>query len=469
MVGERAIFFDAYSLYQSNGPYAYENRDGKFKVLKDDSVYRSIDSVPISIISLVQDKRKQYLSIRAEGTTLYLLIDKKHDYLKNCRSVSYWEDEFEKHTDKYSHINYQSPLISFNGDKNDLVFGKYLPVSWFSIQCPKQIQDSFKIESKVQDNTHYWTIEEITNNMSSFLSQEEFDKELEIEQARLLAEKIEKERRDSIADVTTICEAVILHTAKAEEILREKNIDNYRDEETIYLSIYGYEERVLNPYFKDRIERYYIGYALGEVFRFPASALSFTDESARAFIESRSLDDGLQRRKSVAQKNDEVRREEYLQQLIERTEWMYERLQALEKFRQQKRILILDQEYSFSSYQFGLKFEFYNCYQKAIKYINLTITAYNRVGDIQRDDLGSSKKDIRCIGPLEKGETGIYDFDELFWDERDIIHRLVATNIKVTFMDNSTLSYSGQKNVELHTAGHYAEEEMRLLHEGEKK
>ena len=124
MVGERAIIFDAYSSFLSNGPFAYENKDGKFKVLKDNVVYQSIDSVPISIISIVQDKRKQYLSVRAEGATLYLLIDKKHDYLKNCRSVSYWEEEFEKLTDNYSHISYQSPLISFNGDKNDLVFGK---------------------------------------------------------------------------------------------------------------------------------------------------------------------------------------------------------------------------------------------------------------------------------------------------------------------------------------------------------
>ena len=56
MVGERAIIFDAYSSFLANGPYAFENKDGKFKVLKDNSIYQRIDSVPISIISLVQDK-----------------------------------------------------------------------------------------------------------------------------------------------------------------------------------------------------------------------------------------------------------------------------------------------------------------------------------------------------------------------------------------------------------------------------
>ena len=210
-----------------------------------------------------------------------MLIDKKHNYLKNCRSVSYWEDEFEKFTDNYSHISYQSPLISFNGDKNDLVFGKYLPVSWFSIQCPKQIQDSFKIESKVQDKAYYWTVEDITKSISLFLSQEEFDKEWAIEHARIQAEKREKERLDSIADMTTVCEAKILHTSQAETILKGKGIDNYDDEETMYFSIYGYEEELINPYFKDRFRQLYKGYALGKELTFPASALSFTDESAK--------------------------------------------------------------------------------------------------------------------------------------------------------------------------------------------
>ena len=467
MVGERAIIFDAYSSFLANGPYAFENRDGKFKVLKDNSIYQRIDSVPISIISLVQDKRKQYLSIRTEGETLFLLIDKKHDYLKNARSVSYWEDEFEKITENYSHISYQSPLISFNGNKTDLVFGKYLPVSWFSIQCPKQIQDAFKIENKIQNKTYYWTTEDIANNLSSFLSQEEFETELAIEQARLLAEKKERERLDSIADVTTICEAKILHTSEAKTILKGGNIDRYEDEETMFFSIFGYEEKEINPYFKDRRQQLYRGYALGKELVFPASALSFIDESSKAFIESRGMTD-VDRRKEVAQKNDEKRREEFLQDIIDRTDWLLGRINALEKFRQQKRILIVSQEYSFSDYQFGLKFKFYNCYQKEIKYINLTICAYNRVGDLQRDDLGRSKKDVRCIGPLEKGEVASYDFDELFWDDNDIIHRLVVTYVKVTFMDNSVITYSGQKGVELHMADHYAEEESKILHEGEK-
>ena len=468
MVGERIIIFDAYSTFLSHGPYAYENKEGKFKVMKDNAIYQSIDSVPVSVLGLVPDKRKHYLSIRAEGATLFLLIDKKHDYLKNTRSISYWEDEFEKFTEKYSHILYQSPLISFNGEKNDLILGKYLPISWFSIQCPKQIQDAFKIENKIQDKTHYWTLEDITQNISSFLSQEEFEKEWAIEQARLLAEKKERERLDSIADVNTICEAKILHTAEAKTILKGGNIDRYDDDETMYLSIFGYEEEVINPYFKDRRRQLYKGYALGKELCFPASALSFTDDSAKAFIEARGMA-GVDRRKEVAQVNDEKRREEYIQDIIDQTDWLLGRLDALEKFRKQKKILIIGQDYSYSHYQFGLKFKFYNCYQKEIKYINLTICAYNRVGDLQRDDIGQSKKEVRCIGPLEKGEVGTYDFDELFWDENDIIHRLVVTNVKLTFMDNSVVSYSGQKSVELHMSDHYAEEEMRILHEGEKK
>lgn len=467
MVGNRAIFYNAYSSYLNNGPYAYENRDGKFKVLKDGSVYQSIDSVPVSIIGIAQDKKKQYLSIRAEGATLFLLIDKKHNYLNNTRSVSYWEEEFGKLTDNYSNISYLSQLITFNGDKKGLVFGEYLPVSWFSIQCPTQFQDVFKIECSVQNKSYYWTLDDIKRNISSFLSNEEYDTKQAIEQARILAELREKERLDSIADVTTICEAKILHTTEAGAILEKKNINKYDEEDTLYLSIYGIEDKETGPSYNKKNVRYYKGYTLGEEFSFPASALSFTDESAKAFIESRG-NAGIERRKAVALKNDDKRGDEYVQRIVERAEWQLERLNALEKFRQQKKILIISQEYSYSSYQFGLKFGFYNCYQKDIKYVNLTITAYNRVGDVQRDDVGRSKTEVRCIGPLEKGEIASYDFNDLFWDENDIINKLVVTNVKITFMDNTVVSYSGQKAVELHMARHYAEEQMKILQEGKK-
>lgn len=466
MVGERVLIFNAYSSFLSNGPYAYEDKEGKFKVLKDYAVYQSIDSVPISVLEIIQVKKKQYLHIKAEGTSYYLLLDKKNDYLSNTRSLSYWENEFSKITPDLLYVSYLSPLINFDGDKKGLTFEKYIPVSWFSVQSPKRFQDPFTIECQVRSKTYCWTLDEINSNISSFLSRSAYETEKAIEEARILAELREKERRDSIADVTTICEAIILHTTEAGAILEKKNIDSYNENDTLYLSIYGFEDKEVGSTYNKKTVRHYKGYALGEEFSFPATALSFPDESTKAFIESRGKA-GVERRKAVALNNDDKRGEEYIQRVVARAERQLERLNALEKFRQQKKILILSQEYSFSSYQFGLKFDLFNCYQKDIKYVNMTISAYNSVGDLQRDDIGRSKTDIRCIGPLEKGEIGTYDFDKLFWDENDIIQKLVVTNVKVTFMDNSVLSYSGQKNVELHTSNHYAEEQLKILKEGE--
>ena len=48
-----------------------------------------------------------------------------------------------------------------------------------------------------------------------------------------------------------------------------------------------------------------------------------------------------------------------------------------------------------------MRFDIYNCFSKTIKYVELTMTNYNAVGDVQRDDMGRSSRTVRGIGPIE--------------------------------------------------------------------
>lgn len=119
-----------------------------------------------------------------------------------------------------------------------------------------------------------------------------------------------------------------------------------------------------------------------------------------------------------------------LDQDIEETKKLYKSYDV-------KGIVITKREYSHSNYQFGLKITFYNGYKKPIKYIHFTVSPYNRVGDPTFDDLGRRKFAGKVIGPLESKDEASVDFDEMFWDDKDIISCLRITSIKVVFMNGT--------------------------------
>lgn len=105
----------------------------------------------------------------------------------------------------------------------------------------------------------------------------------------------------------------------------------------------------------------------------------------------------------------------------------------------QKGLVLLNKKFSYAEYgsQFGLNLKFYNGYTKDIKYIDVTVRPYNRVGDLMRDDIGRDVVRVKVIGPLKSDYESSVDFDNMFWDDRDVISYLVITYMKVTFMDGT--------------------------------
>ena len=97
-----------------------------------------------------------------------------------------------------------------------------------------------------------------------------------------------------------------------------------------------------------------------------------------------------------------------------------------------------------------MRFDVYNCFAKTIKYVEFTLTNYNAVGDVQRDDMGRSSRTVKGIGPIEKGEDARYSWDDIFWDERNIIEKTRLTNVKFIFTDGTTRVFSGYNNITKH-------------------
>ena len=102
------------------------------------------------------------------------------------------------------------------------------------------------------------------------------------------------------------------------------------------------------------------------------------------------------------------------------------------------------------SHRFGMRFDVYNCFSKTIKYVEFTLTNYNAVGDMQRDDMGRASRTVRGIGPIDPDEDARYSWDDIFWDDRDVIDRTKLTNVKFIFKDGTTRVFSGHKNILKH-------------------
>lgn len=121
-----------------------------------------------------------------------------------------------------------------------------------------------------------------------------------------------------------------------------------------------------------------------------------------------------------------------------------------------KQIFLIEQFYTTGEYsRCGVGINIFNCYGKTIKYVDFTATAYNTFDDPQKDTMGNSQKSARCIGPINSKETGYFLFDELFWNENQVIQNCRITSVKITFTDNSTVSYSGWSNVKQHYQEYY--------------
>jgi len=127
------------------------------------------------------------------------------------------------------------------------------------------------------------------------------------------------------------------------------------------------------------------------------------------------------------------------------------RLEKIEKEISTKQLFYRDYDYVHSDYgELGMKFEIHNCWRKTIKYVEFTTTAYNAVGDVQKDRVGKSVVNVRGIGPLEPGESASWSFEDMYYDRNNIIDWVKLTKITFIFMDGTTKTFSGANNIYKH-------------------
>lgn len=155
------------------------------------------------------------------------------------------------------------------------------------------------------------------------------------------------------------------------------------------------------------------GYIDGKVAHFRPSTLEWINDEHRRYI--------------VNNKGDKDLRKKYLLDLYN--------LKEKNKINNYKKIgLVITENRYFlnNSSSIVYLFKMFNGFDKIIKYVDISLTPFNRVGDITAD---SNK--LQIIGPIEPNQYFSSGFEDVFYDKNKIIDKIEITKVKITFMDGS--------------------------------
>ena len=77
------------------------------------------------------------------------------------------------------------------------------------------------------------------------------------------------------------------------------------------------------------------------------------------------------------------------------------------------------------------------------------------LAEAKKDDMGEFAKDIRCVGPISVHDSGVFEFERLFWDDGKHIKEIRLVEVKVTLNNGAVVTWAGKENVDKHKAGSY--------------
>ncbi len=123
---------------------------------------------------------------------------------------------------------------------------------------------------------------------------------------------------------------------------------------------------------------------------------------------------------------------------------------AKERMRRDE-IFVMNIKPARSNYMFGIELNLFNCYDKTISMLELSVAPYNDRDRVQEDKFHRSVRSMRCMGPIRPGQPAQYTFDELFWDDSGRIKYMRVTHITFHFTDGTSLSFNGYKQILRHS------------------
>lgn len=435
---------------------AFTITDGKVKPIKKNknlnvTMAGKVYSVENDVYTY---KKDAYVVLKGREETILLKEEDAPLYLSSFISKTYWQEKYDIYRNEYIYLDYKK-YSQIHSSKATIEFDDLTRIEWRGLEMSDKGAyyymceyngvnplDNFRVAGKY--------FEEVKDLY--FLKKDDIQPFVEKYNNRIAKEKREKEIADSLAN-SKIRLAIALKDAKY-------NVDdrpiNVHKGDTLAVFCYKASE-------DQYVARFHIANLL-----FDSDEIEFLDTKTETtegkyswekktiktsadanFLKAKGEDGKLQRFEAAAA-YDDVQTEIWLKRLKSFLD-DYNKEVAYKKKNQ---IFITGIGYLYDnneySSRFGMRFDIYNCFSKTIKYVEFTMTNYNAVGDVQRDDMGRSSRTVRGIGPIEPEDGGRYSWDDIFWDDKGIIDKTRLTNVKFIFKDGSTRVFSGYTNINKH-------------------
>ena len=403
------------------------------QLLEDGTIYHIVGPIEI------EEAKKQV----GMGSSFYHFISKDKDfYLPTwfCESTlrthifscSFWETEFNRYKEDYAYMDtatagmllrlgLKSKLLTHYDTSNLIhVPGMHLcPVEWirYDLSADRYVASvKFYVKTNLADTLVLFDfeIEKLKPYSSRFF----------VSKAKAV-QAIEQNAKDAPLD-SRLFLGTIQHRLNNIEGMGGRHSFEVGDK----LPFVGYADS----------EYQYLGLYLGNIYLIGEKNVTFQNAEDGNFLKRRK-EMGFDERMKFAKEYDSVVLVSYKA-----------KQDSIEKVMRSKELFIVDVNYSFGEHkpQCGIAINVYNCFNKQIKYIDISMTPYNKVGDVQADYFGKKEKKVQCICPLAAGETGTYEFSDVYWDEYNVIELIKLMTIKITFMDGTSKVYTGVPNIMKH-------------------
>ena len=430
--------------------------DGKVKPIKKVKNFNASMSEKVYVVEndIYTFKKKAFIVLKGAGETLLLKEEDAPLYLSSFVSKTYWQEKYDLYRNDYVYLDFKK-YSQVHSESATVEYDDLTRIEWRGLEISDEGAvyymseyngvnplERFKVTSKFFEES----------KDLFFIKKDDIQPYVEKYNARLAKEKREKEIADSIAN-SKIRLAIALDEAKFVDDDRTINvykgdtlaIFSYKASDDEYVARYHYS----NLLFKSKDIEFLDTKTTTTEGRYSWDRKTVKTSADADFLKEKG-EEGKEQRFEVAAAYDDTQTQIWIGKLKTAID-DYKKDVAYKK-KNQIFITGIGYDYDSNEYssRFGMRFDIYNCFSKTVKYVEFTLTNYNAVGDVQRDDFGRASRTVRGIGPIEPEEGGRYSWDDIFWDDRDVIDKTRLTNVKFIFTDGTTKVFSGYANIKKH-------------------
>ena len=386
-------------------PCTYVLIDGKLKLVQKDKkhTYTITDRSYMVDPELYQYKKDKYLVLKGGQDIFFLKETDSPLFLSLLKNETIWIDYVRDLNNSYTFLDIEQGRM-FHKSSETECYDKLSRLNWVgftfsendvNLKADEVTESGLSKSNFVMSNTQSKSLKDVAfvhkNNIQPYVTKYE---------ERLAREKREKDIQDSIYN----CK-LRLATAK-------KNMTFGGDDDEI--NVYEGDTIAIFNY-NDTISMFIGRYHFNNL-RLDENDIKFVDSQNsgttynpkwtsvdKSFLMSKKSE-GREDRFVIAYDYDTERTHRWLDELRGKIQAYRDKVSYMKK----NQIFITKAGYNYDGDQFGMDYDIYNCFGKTIKYVEITLTCYNTVGDVQRDYFGNSTKKVHGIGPIEPNDGGSY-------------------------------------------------------------